>query len=414
MDNKERENHSKRLKPLKDYVAIGFDLDHCLVRYNLKEFLTIPYESYMKVLKDENSHHHDELSDLNTKEISFMQNGLVIDMHTGNILKLGKDLLILKAFHGFKKLSDEELEKTYGKPAKFEKFDIFNVTGSDYFACLTYFQNQIPPFFAKLVEIHERNNEKLTIDDYKNIVKTIMNALNKNYHHYNQQICHPVKEYGYYFKEVLDNKDKHLLVQTKMLEVLKHLKAQGKVLFIVSNSHYEPTHELMEYAYGPDWRDLFSFVISKAHKPQFWTKNDHLFREINNENPDKLGKEVTVLESNQTYLEGNAKILEENIDRVLGKKEGSILYLGDNYVSDCIIAEKLHPRWNTVCIIEELEGVDFGELYDEKVFGDYFSDNTTEHGEVETFWWNYVRHNVTAVTSAVDSKEMLEFYYQKE
>ena len=44
--------------------------------------------------------------------------GLTLDIDRGNLLRLGKDGIILAASHGTKKMSDIEIEKTYGRGRK--------------------------------------------------------------------------------------------------------------------------------------------------------------------------------------------------------------------------------------------------------------------------------------------------------
>ena len=41
--------------------------------------------------------------------------GLTLDIDRGNLLRLGKDGIILAASHGTRKMSDIEIEKSYGR-----------------------------------------------------------------------------------------------------------------------------------------------------------------------------------------------------------------------------------------------------------------------------------------------------------
>jgi hypothetical protein len=127
-----------RLSPLKEYSAIGFDLDHCLIRYILNEFVPIPYVAYAQVLVDEKKY-PEEILKLGRRELSLMQNGLVLDTVNGTAIKLGEGKVVLRAFYGFKRLGDDEVEKIYGNPPKFEKFDPHIVSTPEYFAALTFF-----------------------------------------------------------------------------------------------------------------------------------------------------------------------------------------------------------------------------------------------------------------------------------
>ena len=48
----------------------------------------------------------------------FSVQGLTLDIDRGNLLRLGKDGIILAASHGTRKMSDIEIEKTYGRGRK--------------------------------------------------------------------------------------------------------------------------------------------------------------------------------------------------------------------------------------------------------------------------------------------------------
>ena len=56
---------------------------------------------------------------LSTKRAIFSSDqGLTLDIDRGNLLRLGKDGIILAASHGTRKMSDIEIEKIYGRGRK--------------------------------------------------------------------------------------------------------------------------------------------------------------------------------------------------------------------------------------------------------------------------------------------------------
>jgi hypothetical protein len=98
------QKRQKVLHTLDKYVAIGFDADHCLVRYNLPELISIGYQLIAKFLVDEKCY-PEEILEFGNREKAFITNGLVFDANTGYILKLGKDKKILRAYYGFERVS---------------------------------------------------------------------------------------------------------------------------------------------------------------------------------------------------------------------------------------------------------------------------------------------------------------------
>lgn len=401
------ENKAKKiLHSLDKYVAIGFDVDHCLIRYKVKELFPLAYKSLVKVLVEEKGYPK-EILDFGKKEKCFIMNGLIIDFKTSYILKLGENKEILRAYFGYDRVSHDDLVAKYGSPPRFEIFDPYECRTAEYVCCLTFYECYIPAILAHMIDYNKKTKKPEEIDA-KAIMKDAMHALVANYAHYNKDIYHPVHTYGNMFPELITNIDKIIYKQDKMKEMLNILKARGKILFICSNSHYEFVNYLMEYAFGKDWLKLFDFVVPKSNKPLFFSSEDMHFHEIDESIQSRIGKPTTHLTQNEMFTDGNAKILEENIKRVTGGKDGRILFFGDNYSTDVLAAERI-AHWDAVCIMEELGDVDFGEGYDESYWG-HWQYEDTPNGRIPTFWYSYMSKNVAMCTSLTDSIEMAAFY----
>ena len=96
---------------------------------------------------------------------------------------------------------------------------------------------------------------------------------------------------------------------------------------------------------------------------------------------------------------------------ILAKLEG-ILFFGDNYSSDTLAAETIE-HWDAVCIMEELGDVDFGDGYDDGLWG-HWQYEDTNNGRIPTFWYSYMSKNVAMCASLIDSIEMTSFYGSEE
>jgi phosphoglycolate phosphatase-like HAD superfamily hydrolase len=81
-------------------------------------------------------------------------------------------------------------------------------------------------------------------------LQDILYGVERNYRHYNEREVLPIRDFGYFFSVVAENKEKFIYKQDKMKEMLKRLKAQGIFLFIVTNSHWEYGNLTMTHAYG--------------------------------------------------------------------------------------------------------------------------------------------------------------------
>jgi len=395
---------------LKDYKAIGFDMDHCLVRNRVKEIFPHLCNCLYKVLIDQRGY-PSSFYNFGTLERNFFMNGLVIDLKTGNILKLGEQKLVLRAYFGFKRLTQQEIEGVYGTPPTFEKFNPEKIMTNEYYCCLTHFECYFPLVFAKMLEYKKSKKDYVDQALINQIVNDAKYAVDANYEHFDKNIYLPITKFGDYYNKIIENRDRYLYTHEKMVGALKELKAKGKVVFLVTDSHYEFTEALMSHGYGENWREYFDFIIVHGSKRKFFIPNDKQFRKINISETNKLGPAVTGLKKYNMYTEGNYTRLEKNIDHLAKDPRGRILYVGDNYAHDVLTTENL-KGWDAVCIMEELQKVDVGPDYDERIWGNWKYEETP-YGYVPSFWYSEMVKKAEAVVPSVECDAMMDFYYER-
>jgi len=399
------EKPKKILHSLDKYAAIGFDMDHCLVRYKIKDLFPLLYKSMAEVLINEKNYPA-EMLEFGKKEKSYIMNGLIIDYETGLTLKLGQEKIILRAYYGYDKVSQTDLENKFGSPPKYESFDPYRLRTKDYMCCLTYFDCCLVAIMAHMIEYKKKLHKENEIN-IREVILDLSYAEERAYLNWSDTDYTPIATYSAYYRALIEDPGKYAYKQDKLKEMLRSLKAKGKVLFIASNSHYEYVTHMMEFAYGKDWLELFDFVIPNSRKPHFFTR-DFPFYEIDESTPNRLGDTVVELKTHGIYSGGNAKTLEENALRLNGEKTGRMLFFGDNYSTDALAAETI-DHWDAVCIMEELGDIDFGEHYDDSYWGHWQYEDASE-GRIPTFWYDYMSKNVAICTSLVDSIEMTRFY----
>lgn len=106
---------------MQDYDVIGFDADHCFVKYNVFEMAKLVVQSYLDDLHDSQGYPK-EITDFNfDKHLSVMLNNAVWDIENGTILKLAEEGKITHAVHGYEKLDYRELTELYGNPPVYRK-----------------------------------------------------------------------------------------------------------------------------------------------------------------------------------------------------------------------------------------------------------------------------------------------------
>ena len=69
------------LSKFEDYTAIGFDVDHCLTRYKIRNFSQLLYDSCIEKLKSLHNYPKEVFEDKITQDIiNFAMNSLVVDV----------------------------------------------------------------------------------------------------------------------------------------------------------------------------------------------------------------------------------------------------------------------------------------------------------------------------------------------
>eukprot|EP00825_Cyclidium_porcatum_P045925 TRINITY_DN7107_c0_g1_i3.p1 TRINITY_DN7107_c0_g1~~TRINITY_DN7107_c0_g1_i3.p1 ORF type:complete len:411 (-),score=53.34 TRINITY_DN7107_c0_g1_i3:461-1693(-) len=353
----EKINYYQEFIPnINQYDALGFDIDMCLVRYKVIPITKLTYKAFMSTLISEKNYPK-ELLELTDDDMAISLNYCILDLKNGNLLKLDEDKNVLKAYHGYKQLTTSQIIQCYGKPPRCNDYQV--ATGrhqGNYFTSITFLENVSTIMFAKIIQWNMQNNAKMNQPseniDYVKIYNDISFCFFQNYRHYDNQIVHPIKQYGNYFKVVANETDKLLHKMDKFKQFLIKLKQLNKTLFIISNSHFEYVNLTMSFAYGENWLDLFDFVIIKSGKPDFFSTNKVPLVLLDKSKDNLMGKTVSeITKENKVYLEGNYSYVDRYLQSL--KKQGRILFFGDNLLSDCFCAQQ-NLNWHSVGIVEEI------------------------------------------------------------
>lgn len=95
-------------KSLEGYDVIGFDVDHCLILYNIPNLHKMTYFGFADTLTKDRGYPK-SMYELTEEQLNFPYNRLINDFVTGHTLKLGADNRILRAYRGFRRISLEEV-----------------------------------------------------------------------------------------------------------------------------------------------------------------------------------------------------------------------------------------------------------------------------------------------------------------
>ena len=86
----------------KDYDVIGFDADHCMVKYNIDALTKLIVTQHLEQLKNEFEGYPPEVVDFDLENYAgvILQNACW-DIENGTLLKLGQNDEVLHAIRGF-------------------------------------------------------------------------------------------------------------------------------------------------------------------------------------------------------------------------------------------------------------------------------------------------------------------------
>lgn len=316
---------------MKKIKYIGLDMDHTLIRYQIKNFESLVYQYIINELVV-NKHYPDLIKQL-TFDFEKVIRGLVIDSKNGNILKVSRHGAIRQSYHGTHQIDFSEQKKFY-------RSTYVDLNDPNYMVIDTSFSIALCLLFSQLVDLKDENPSLFRTLSYNLIASDIVAAVDK------------VHAEGQLKQEVSERLSRNVIKDKAIVDGLKWYMRHGKKMFIVTNSDYHYTRILLDYAINPflqegeSWQNLFEYVITLADKPRFFVDNMRFLR-INPETG--LMSNFSGAMSPGIYQGGNAAKFADQ----LGVNGDEILYVGDHIYGD-ILRLKKHCNWRTALVVEEI------------------------------------------------------------
>ena len=140
-----------------------------------------------------------------------------------------------------------------------------------------------------------------------------------------------------------------------LADTLHKFRSSGKRLFLLTNSAWDYTSEVMSYLLDgvrggyPSWRNYFDVVVVSAAKPEFFTE-EHPFIELDQEGLPLTKTSDGPFQRGRIYSGGNLKVFQHRA-KASGDK---VLFVGDHIYGDMLRSRK-SSNWRTAMILQELE-----------------------------------------------------------
>jgi phosphoglycolate phosphatase-like HAD superfamily hydrolase len=193
--------------------------------------------------------------------------------------------------------------------------------------------------FLQLVE-HFEQQEKVPYRDYSRVYDDVRRCIDRAH------ADNTIK------REIVGEPDRFLVKDPLLAPMLASFRAQGKKLFLLTNSEPYYTQVVMHHLlHGAleqyaQWREYFDVVIVSAGKPDFY-QVDRALQALGAEQCEAAGMPAGIA---TIHTGGCARLLEE----ATGHRGDEVLYVGDHTFGDILRAKK-RPGWRTAMLVEELK-----------------------------------------------------------
>ena len=306
---------------------VGFDMDYTLAIYDQPRMDELSISATLEKLLARG--YPDFIAKV-PHATDFPVRGLLIDKRFGNILKMDRYKFVGKGYHGFQKLSKDELRALYHSKK------IRPATPRYHWIDTLYALSEASVYTA-VIEALEKGGYAV---DYARVFTDIRESIDEAHRD------------GTILNALIGDKERFVARDPDLAPTLHKLRSAGKKLFLLTNSRWSYTDAMMTYLLGdamteyPTWRNYFDVVIVAATKPAFFQER----RPLLERDGEAVRPAVFPLERGRVYEGGNLLDLE----RALGVTGDQILYVGDHIYGD-ILRSKKESAWRTAMIMQELE-----------------------------------------------------------
>lgn len=302
---------------LKDVKAVGFDMDYTLARYRSPEIDDLAFKKSLRLLVRERGY-PSSLLELAFNP-AFAVRGLVLDGQRGNLLKVNRERQVVRASHGTKVLTRDQIHEAYSRRFSSDAEGFRNID--------TLFEIPEAALYAELIDAVDdgRLSHRTTMDVFHD-VRWAIDTAHRN---------------GDMKAEILQHKDFFIQKDPQLPAALNRWHRAGKKLFLATNSEWSFTDGVLSHMLEgfddtkPRWTDYFDLIITSTRKPRFFEEQP---------TPEPMPGLP------HAFTGGNALWVEETLQA----RGEEVLYVGDHIYGD-ILRSKKTLSWRTLMLIPELE-----------------------------------------------------------
>lgn len=312
---------------------VGFDMDYTLALYNQAKIEELSMRATLHKLVTAKGY-PEAIRSLTYDPVLAIR-GLVVDRLNGNIFKPDRYGFPGRARHGLTTIERPKVAELYQRERmrlsnrRYAWIDsLFALPEAVLYGCLVdYFDHHEIPGKPDYNTLWEHIRECIDLAHRDGSIKEIVSA--------------ELREY--------------IVRDDALAETLHKFRSSGKRLFLLTNSAWDYTSQVMSYlldgalAAYPSWRSYFDVVVVSAGKPEFFTE-EHPFIELDNDGIPLTRSPEGPFQRGRIYSGGNIRQLQERA-RASGDR---VLFVGDHIYGDMLRSRK-SSNWRTAMILQELE-----------------------------------------------------------
>jgi HAD superfamily 5'-nucleotidase-like hydrolase len=307
---------------------VGFDMDYTLAIYNQAEMDKLSIQATVKKLATR-GYPPDVIQGINYP-IDFPIRGLLIDKRFGHILKMDRFKVVQQGYHGLRELSKDEIRALYQSKK-------IRPTTARYHWIDTLYALSEATMYTGIVDAFESRGLQL---DFARLFTDIRECIDEAHRD------------GTILDTLNGNLPQYVDRDPNLAQTLHKLRSAGKKLFLLTNSRWLYTEQMMHYLLGgampeyPSFRHFFDVIVVASQKPAFFQER----RPMMQRSGDELIPATLPLERGTIYEGGNL----QDFEKALGVTGDRVLYVGDHIYGD-ILRSKKESAWRTAMIIQEME-----------------------------------------------------------
>lgn len=323
---------------------VGFDMDYTLALYNQAQIEELSMRATLHKLVAAKGY-PEEIRALAYDPMLAVR-GLVVDRLNGNIFKPDRYGYPGRARHGLKPIERAQIGELYQRERT-------RLSNRRYAWIDSLFALPEAVLYAVLVDYFDRASSPAK-PDYSTMWEHIRECIDLAHRDGSIKAIVGVQLPSYIERD------------PDLAETLHKFRSSGKRLFLLTNSAWDYTSQVMSYllddpdhggraypASYPSWRHYFDVIVVSAGKPEFFTE-ERPFVELNADGQPapkaNNGAGAGPFQRGRVYAGGNLKEFQERA-RASGDR---VLFVGDHIYGDMLRSRK-SSNWRTAMVLQELE-----------------------------------------------------------